>query len=358
MTATLKISGLVHEGWESVRITRGLDRAASDFSLVVTEKVPGQAAPPKIVPGAACELFADGERVITGYIDDVNIQYSSDSRTLSFNGRSKTGDLVDCSAVNEPGQWSNVTLQKIADDIAGEYGVKVSVSGETDPFTTFRLQPAERAFDAIERVARMRAMMVTDDPTGRLIITRAGSERSATQILCKPGNPKNNVLEGSAMFSHRDRYSKYVVKSQSSGSDDLYGADAAQATASATDSGITRSRTLILQAETESQTGSARDRAEFDAGVREGKSLKINYRMRGWRQADGKLWKPNIIVSVDDDMARVKGDFLVSEVTLSLNQSGQTVSLNVVPPEAYKLLPSSQRGKGTDPLAKYLVAGD
>lgn len=354
MTVTLKINGKEHEGWKSARITRGLDRAASDFSLTVTEKVPGTTAAPKILPGAACELYADGEHVITGYIDDVDLRYDGNSRALSFNGRSKTGDLVDCSAINTPGQWSDVNLQKIASDIAGKYNVSVSVSEPGDNFPTFRLQPAERAFDAIERAARIRAMMVTDDPTGRLIITRASSERASTQILCKPGNEKNNVLSASATFSHRDRFRTYIVKSQSAGTDDLYGADAASPSAEASDSGIARPRTLIIQAELQGQTGSNRDRAEFEAGVREGKSLNAGYTLRGWRQASGKLWKPNIVVPVDDDLNRIKGDFLISEVTFTLDQSGQRVDLTVVPPEAYKLIPSSKRGKNTDPLAQYL----
>ena len=358
MTVELKIDGKVHSGWKHARITRGIERAASDFDLTVTEKVPGDSNPPRIKPGSACELWAEGEKVVTGYVDEVNTAVSATRRTFTFRGRSKVADLVDCSAINEPGEWANVSLAKIAADIAGQYGVSVDSRVSVDPFTTFRIQPGERAFDAIERACRMRAVLFTDDPAGRLVITRAGTERAGTQIRQTVAErERNNVLQSNALYSYRDRYSEYIVKGQAVGTDDVFGDDAAAVTAKATDGGTPRKRVLILPADTQSTTAGARERAEWEAAVRRGKSLRASYTLQGWRQADGTLWRPNMIVSVLDDLNRVSGDLLISEVSYSLGEDGRKVTMSVVPPEAFERIPEAEKasgGGGSDPLSKYL----
>jgi len=354
MSVILKIDGKAHEGWKSVRITRGLERVASDFDLTVTEKVAGTRDLPEIKPGKSCELLANGVLVVTGYVDEVNSQYDANSRSLTFRGRSKTGDLVDCSAVNEPGQWSDVNLAKIAADIAGPYGVSVVSPDTGENFSTFRLQQGETAFSAIERACRIRAFMATDDGQGRLVLTRAGTRRASTQIRCSITDPENsNVLTGSASVSHRDRYSKYLMKGQSVGTDDLFGDDAASPSATATDSGITRPRVLILQAETQAVIGGLRDRVNWEASIREGKALSLSYSLNGWAEADGTLWAPNVIASVVDDLNRIKGDFLVSEVSFSLDERGQITTLSLVPPEAFALIPEGEHGGKTDTLSQY-----
>ena len=357
MTVELKIDGLIHSGWKSARITRGIERVASDFSLTVTEKTGTSSTVPDIRPGRLCELLDSGEKIVTGYVDEVSTGYDAGRRTVTFRGRSKTSDLVDCSAINKPGEWSDVGLAKIAADIAAVYGVSV-ISGDVgEAFSTFRLQPAETAFNAIERACRMRAVLATDDAEGRLVLARAGADRASTEIRCTPADrARNNVLSADALFSHRDRYSKYTVKGQAAGTDDIFGEAAAQPVASATDAGITRRREIILQSETQGGAGTMRERVEWEKAVREGKSLTATYTLQGWREASGTLWRPNSIVSVVDDMGGVRGDLLISEVTYSIDDRGSLAILSVLPPEAFTRLREAEDSGGgsVDPLAKYL----
>lgn len=122
-SVTLKVDGMEYRGWLDVRIARGVDRAAADFTLSVTR----QYWP--IKPGSACEVWIGQDKLITGWVDEVNPSHSGGERKIEVKGRSRTADLIDCSAVNKPGQWSNQSLQRIADDLAGPYGVPVIVSG-------------------------------------------------------------------------------------------------------------------------------------------------------------------------------------------------------------------------------------
>ena len=48
--------------------------------------------------GLACEVRLGGEVVVTGYIDDYEPDLTETTSTICVEGRSRTGDLVDCSA--------------------------------------------------------------------------------------------------------------------------------------------------------------------------------------------------------------------------------------------------------------------
>ena len=353
---TLKLDGKSHTGWLSARVTRGIERVAGDFVLAVTETVPGGKDVPKILPGMTCEVFSDQDKIISGYIDEVGINYDGNSRQLRFRGRSKTADLVDCSAVNEPSEWSDVTLKRIASDIAGVYGISVIAGDVGAAFKKFRIQQSETAFDVIERACRLRSLLLTDDEDGNLLLIRAGSDRASTEIRSTLDDGVNNVLASSSSVSLRDRFSKYEVLSQSSGTDNFFGEDAAQIFGSAEDKAVSRKRVLRIISETQGDISAARDRARWEAAVRRGQSLRVSYRLRGWRQANGDLWKPNQIVSVKDDLAKISGDLLIAEVSYELGDAGHTVSLTVVPPETYMMLDVSEASDAEDPLAKYLGA--
>ena len=88
-------------------------------------------------------------------------------------------------------------MQQIASDIAGEYGVQVRAQVDTGaPFLDFQLQQGETAFAAIERMARLRAVLVTDDEDGSLVITRAGKNGASTALVLG-----QNIKRGSGNFS-------------------------------------------------------------------------------------------------------------------------------------------------------------
>ncbi|MCL2429535.1 MAG: phage tail protein, partial [Alphaproteobacteria bacterium] len=77
-------------GWTSIRVTRGLERAAADFALGVSHVEPWP-----IYPGAACKVFIDNDLVITGWVDTFRPSVSATEHRIECTGRSKTCDFVD-----------------------------------------------------------------------------------------------------------------------------------------------------------------------------------------------------------------------------------------------------------------------
>ncbi|WP_188260876.1 phage baseplate assembly protein [Azospirillum tabaci] len=350
----LLVNGSDYGGWKAVSISAGIDRQARDFTLVVTDRWPGSDVPRRIAPGDACKVYIGSDLVLTGYVDGTPITYDATSVTVGVKGRSRTADLVDCSAINAPGQWKGRKIEQIAADMAAPYGVPVIAVVDTGaPIADHQLQPGESVFESIDRLLKLRALLSTDDAQGRLVLTRAGSAKATTALVVG-----ENVLSGSADLDFRDRFSEYVVKGQRQGSEsdakatliDFSGnskpaAATSQVQARQADSGIKRKRVLVIVADGQPDGVSARDRARFEAAHRAGKSYQASYTVQGWRQASGALWEPNQIVHVRDPILGFSLDMLVAEVTYGLSESGTTTTLTVAPMAAYELLPESPDAK-------------
>lgn len=337
---SLTINGAIYGGWESVQISRGVEQIAGTFELSVSERWPGQATPMVIRPGDACTVSIDSEVLITGYVDDVTPEYDDASHTVSVSGRDKTADLVDCSAIHASGQWSGRSMAQIATDLCAPFGVAVKAETDTGAaFGTFALQEGEAAFEAVERLARMRGVLLVSDGKGGLLITRAGTEKIPTQLI-----EGENILTASATLSWRDRYSKYILKGQAAGGDFTTPSEHSQAQAVATDPNITRYRPLIIMAEDQGTSGSIKDRAIWEAAVRLGKGSRATISVQGWRHGAG-LWQPNRLVQVVSPWLGLNREMLIATCAFVLDESGSRTELGLVLPEAYSLVPLPDKKK-------------
>ncbi|MNP63112.1 phage late control protein GPD [compost metagenome] len=67
---SLTVGGKIIEGWDSVRITRGIERFPADFELGLMDYFPGSGDRQLVVEGMPCIIRIDQDRVLTGYVDD------------------------------------------------------------------------------------------------------------------------------------------------------------------------------------------------------------------------------------------------------------------------------------------------
>ena len=315
-------------GWKSVSITAGIDRQARDFKLSVTDRWPGSDVARRVVPGDKCKVCIGKDLVLTGYVDSTPIIYDKESVTVAVKGRSKTADLVDCSAVYKPGQWKMRTIKEIAEDLARPFFIDVVAAvdvGERIP--DHQLQPGETVFESIDRLLRLRSLLSTDDAEGNLVLTRASSDRASTELVVG-----QNILTGKAALDFKQRYSEYTVKGQQPGG------GSARSRVEATHMDLTiRRRPLVIIADGQPDLDTARERANWEAAFRVGKSYQAVYTVQGWRQADGSLWLPNQLVRVKDPIIGFDLDLLVTEVTYSLSDMGSITTLTVALKDAYDL---------------------
>jgi prophage tail gpP-like protein len=323
--ATLKVAGAVYGGWQSIEIKRSIEQIAGTFRIQASERWPGQLSASPVRRGQSCEVLIGSQTVITGYIDETEPEFDATTHSLALAGRDKTADLVDCSAIFKTGQWKGRKLDQIARDICAPFGIQVIVKADVGTaLPSFNIQEGERAFETLDRAARMRAVLLMSDGLGNLVIGRADSTRVATDLV-----EGVNIKKGHGKFDAKERFRHYVVKGQSR--------TAGQASGTADDTTITRYRPIVVLAEDQGHIASFTARAEWERNVRLGRSNRATVTVQGWSHAAG-LWQPNRIVHLASPSLYADLDLLIAGVTYRLDGNGTTAELELVRPEAFGLL--------------------
>lgn len=339
---TISSGGFDITGWTNVRVTRGIERLPSDFSIGMTELYPGELDRLELPPGAACQVRLGQDPVVTGYVDHYIPSISAGDHSIQVSGRSKCSDLIDCAAEWPGGQLSNQTVLGIARRLAAVYGPSINgvaegISVATDVsdlpvLPQANLMLGESAFDIIDRMARFSAVLAYDLADGSLFLSRAGTRRAASGFV---GGV--NVQQAYIDFSADQIYSDYNAYIQSvdtftdlgQGGNQIY---------TVKDLNCKRNRALVIISE---GGGLGNDvaikRAEWEAARRFGRSRVIRLTADSWRDSAGALWEPNTLVPVHLPRLKFSAEsMLISEVTFLKNSySGTTAEITLMAPEAF-----------------------
>ncbi|WP_095153951.1 phage baseplate assembly protein [Pseudomonas sp. Irchel 3E13] len=330
---TLTVNGLDYRGWTKASISVGVERQSRDFKLDVTWRWPGQNTEIPVRQGDHCEVRIGGDLVLTGWIYGTPISYDAGSVNRSISGRSLTSDLVDCSAINKPGQWRGQSVYQIVQALAEPYGVAViTQTPETTQVTDHSIEPGETVFESIDRLLTLSRLLSTDDARGRLVIAKAGSAGRAVDRL----ELGQNILTGWSELDFSGVFSEYRVTGQRSGTNAEFGAAASEVKATATDPRAARKRVLQIHESGQMTPALAEERANWERGNRIGKALTVRYKVQGWRQSNGALWLANMVVAVVDPLMGLERDMLISEIEYSLEDTGTVAKMTLGPPEAFE----------------------
>lgn len=332
--ATLKSNGEVFEGFESGTITLTMENVYNEFDLsyVADGKSLGVRA---IFPGDEVSLALDDEVVLEGYVDETSDDDDEQSVQLRATGRSRTGDVADCSAIEAPFTWKNVTVDRIALDLCRPLGIDVSLVGAAGtPLEVFSLIRGETVADAILRACRRRAKLAYT-VGGDLVLATVGSTRTSTVLE----RGSELVVRWSRTDSWAQRFSDYVFSAQAPGKDDRWGKSAAQIKHKVKDGTITRYRPLLVEAEGY-HVADLETRSTLERNQRAGRGERISVVVRGWFTAEGNAWRPNTLVRLRNPVLGVDADLLVSAARFRFgsNEPRET-ELMLARPEAFYMTP-------------------
>jgi prophage tail gpP-like protein len=388
----LVVDGRRFTGWHSVSVRRSLEEMADSFSLSYAELGTAGPMPPQIVAGVACTLLLGREVLVQGYVDRAEASYDHASHALQCSGRSKLGDLVDCSALRKGGAWLDTSIADIASDLCAPFGVQVLDQTNAGKVTRFAIDPGETVHEVLVRLSRVAGVLVVAS-ADMLVFTRStGTDR--TRTVLRYGQ---NLLSGRRETDLRDRFSEYSFYAQTPklGASDVatdqpgdgawlrrvldeqvpryrpfrMATDAGQVTPAVADPTrkhaprtppVDRSKSALLR------------RAIWERNVRRGKSERLSYRVPGWTMAEGLAWMHGFLVAVDDPQLGAAGDWLVVSATLSRDDAGTVTDLELTRPEAFDVveqapqrkavrrvlprMPVLQAGYAGPPLPDYLRA--
>lgn len=332
---TLKIDGFNYTGWKQVGIVRSLEQIADTFELTLTDKWGrNDLAARDIKTSMPCEILINNQLVITGYIDEAFPSYDAKKHAVTVRGRSKAGDLVDCSL---PGRsFKGENLLGGAQSHCKPFGIDVRSDVDVSkPFYDMAREDGQSIYEYLEQWARIRAVRIISEPNGNLLITRAGSERIDTALELGV-----NIRAAGGQFSTRDRFSEYVVQGQRGGSNFSFGGEVAHMRGSAKDSrweSDGRYRPIVIDAESPVDIDDCQRRAQWQRNTAYGRSQAVIYTVRGWTHKSG-LWQPNYLVPVIDRWMGIKQDQLIATTQYLLDENGERTEIKVMPKEAFDLV--------------------
>ncbi|NNM69857.1 MAG: hypothetical protein HKM00_07860 [Gallionella sp.] len=333
---TLIAGGRRISGWNSIRVTRGIERMPSDFALSMTERFPGE-LDFVVQPGDTCQAFLGEDLVINGYVDRYTPAIDGNSHSIGIAGRGRCADLVDCAATWPGWQISATNALDIAQKLGRPYGISARNLSDAGPrIPQFPLNPGETAYSVIEKVCRFAALLVYEDTDGTLILSRIGSIKAASGFT-----QGVNVQSAALTYSQDQRYSQYDCMMQSMAVLNDVGTGGFQKSR-AVDSGVLRYRNKLLTVE----SGAAgfevtKHRVQWEMARRFGRSFSLRVVTDSWRDSAGTLYTPNTLVDLSLPLLKcVNQTWVISEVTYKLEEeSGTSCELTIMPQEAFSVQP-------------------
>lgn len=287
-----------------------------------------------------------GDLLLTGHVEKRSPALRSAERELPIAGRSKTGDLVDSSAEHATGEFRDKDAKDILGELTKDYGISVETDLVLQRELVKRLRPGETIHTFARRLSRKEGFAIGDTPEGNLKLAKAGAKRHAGTLT-----EGENVQDASAVHDDSKRFSKVKVKAQAP---DGYGADELKIEAEADDDTLKRKRLKVVVPPELIRRDDARERAKWFRDRASGDGLTCEVTVQGWRDEQGQLWTPGLLIFTEIPSLDVIQDMLIKKVSLKQDDEssgGTQATLSLVDPRSL----GGKKGKaskGTDYTGK------
>lgn len=339
-TVILEVGGNVYSGWKSVSLTFDMAIITNSFSVTAhdPDNILGQ-----LEVGTLCKLSSVNGSTKSLLLDGVIVavdQELSDTSDVTIKGFDKLIDLVDCSIMRASRTWVKKKFSGIIKDIADPFGVVVDTTDLRDDPVIEKLtvQTGEPAFDAIERLCRSQAVLPMSTFEGVLKLGYTGTAQMPERL--EIGNIKS--LKKSTNWS--ERFSEYTAMSQSGGNGNRWTAAMIHSKAVATDIAVSRYRPKVFIAEGRLDNYKLQKRVNWEAQIRAGRSTTYDVDKVGWYQTASKktIWEKNKLVNLYVPSLGIDDLLITSRVNMSLDSSGELVSLFLQSPDTYRKDPTEK----------------
>jgi prophage tail gpP-like protein len=316
----LAIGGLAHDAWDAWSVESDLLIPADAFELELHAERAVR-LPEVVKEGAVCSLTLDGDRVLTGQIDEFEHDVSRQGIFMRINGRDRAAPLVDCSAPFV--SMREASLAQIIDEVVKPLGID-RVEIRADQAKTRRrvqIEPGQTAWEALLQVAEANGLWPWIEPDGRLVI--GGPDYSAPPVgtlIMREDGEGNNVQRLSARRSIANRYSQITVLGQH-GQYDNDGLDTKRShlrsviqDETLARRGIFRPKVVIDSASENQDMATTRARKLLSDSRLEG--FEIRAIVMGHRAPNGQVWRPGQRVRIYSDPHELDDTYFLMARTL------------------------------------------
>lgn len=352
MTISIEVNGTIYNFFDSARVFRSVETVSGEFSFATTSSL-GKLFP--IRSGSPCKVKIKDQTVINGFVEDVSVDYDSGSHSINISGRDKTADLIDSTIGNGVAVTGPITLANLCKFVLEKMGltaIKVIDSvGNLEPFQATELASAEfdkSGFEFLESYARQRQVFLTGDGNGNINIVRSAGGAPSAVIQNVVGRNDNNVLRGSYSDNRANRFNLYFFGGGQSPiafdfgdeDSDISNEDIVNQEGQALDNDIRPTRRLHAELEQSGSKLTSTERAKWEANIRRSRGKRYTATVQGFfiDNKQTQLWRPNILVSVNDEFTNINANMLLWSVTYNYSvSSGSTTELVCASPDALTL---------------------
>jgi prophage tail gpP-like protein len=346
---TLEIGSREFIDLEHLRITKGLQSMANAFIIRTGNMSMGDPTGWDFKMGDSCKIYINDTLLMTGVIDNFDMQYSPITCSVTFQGRDGVCDLIDSSFDSPTNEWRNQTLRSIVNYLCNPFDIDVAVATDAAAYVTrvipsFKADEGDFVSDIILRLCKDNGILPISLGDGKLTLTRAVPTVAAIDSI----QLGQNVVVGNCIQCNIDRYSSYKVKGMGQGAETKRLTDFIEPSGSATDSIITRTKPLVLFADGPVDNGICQTRARWEANIRAGNSRRYFYTLPGVTQSEGSLWDINMLVNVQDTIMDIDTLMLIDTVEYVRAPApvGEFVVIGVVDRRTYQANNQASQIKG------------
>jgi len=334
------------DSFEEFSVYMSMETISGGISITTTDFNPDIVRNWDIKIGDQYEFKINNETVSKGYIDEFEINEDEEQYNITFSGRDKTADLIDCHYVKEDqeGSWEDLTNLGIIKRLCEPFNVTVKYDKSVSkvlldkPERKFTSDQATNVIDLIMKACTKIGVLPMSIGDGNLTLTKSTSTKIFTDLL-----DKNMVKSRNILYSDRDRFSNYFTKGQSEGTDSLRRLGLLSGVGNEKqikdDYFGNRYRPYMLLLDDSVKDKDCEQKAIFEKNSRAANSRQIEFVLQGVTSAEtGRVWRPNYLVNISDPMLPTQELLLISEVQLSGNsEGGFETTLKLIDKKAYSL---------------------
>ncbi|WP_308721016.1 phage baseplate assembly protein [Komagataeibacter xylinus] len=327
--------------WTSAVLRMGIEIMPWTASLGMTASRASAVGASSLNPGDTCQVYIGSVLVFTGYVITVVEDIGPEDHMIEVQIASKSVDLVECAAEFSTFQMNSTNALAIAQAVASRVNidvVSVNGAGNTD-ILAFSVILTETAYEVIERVSRLAAVVFYDRPDGNICMANVGTTRAASGFVLG-----QNIEHLQTVRSLGGRYSKITAVCQGTVSlftdpnEDALDSQMGVLTVGvdATDPGVPRTRNMFIPVENGDQDYAVtRQRVQWEVNRRIGRAYPVSLTCDSWRDQAGQLWLPNTLAPVTAADG-TQQDMLIGELTLRQTaDDGTHADVILMPPAAY-----------------------
>lgn len=368
----LRINGTVYSGFTTARATKTMQALCGSFEFSTSGGDELTLITKDIKLFSLAEIYADGVKIMSGYVEVLNISYSADSYSVVISGREKTCDVVDTRITTNFVNTQTRTFFDLITQAFKAVGFSIPstnvinivnnsiTASEAFASTDFQIAgDGQSLYDFLNLYAQKQFIVLITNENGDIELTNSGSEISGYDIVNFKGvDVENNIFKASVTYNVSQLFNTYQYRCNPNFVDvfDQQATSAEQSTivhTSTPDNSVRVGRQYI-DIDSEIYTlAKLKERVAWKMQTVQANARQYNVTLNGHTfiqrleptninnflnsESLVKPLKINQLVNVKDDICGIDEIMLIDTLVYTMNESGNTLEITLVNKNAYTL---------------------